>query len=169
MAPENPNVQVAQPVINPLNPDRTAPLFNVKFPGTVNVPLPVNVPFNTMLLPPRGFAPKGKVQSLFTVLALLVCAKVTRLNVTLLQAKVAVDVPSNVIVPPLALKVGVPEIVNDAAKVIVPEGAVKVPPRIVNVPLRSAPLGKVSDPVVTTLHVLVVPATQTVLLAENEE
>ena len=70
----------------------------------VKVPVPVSVPFKTIgLLTPVfvGSAPKGKEQSLLTVLVLLVWAKVTRLKVTLPQARVAVVAPSKVKVPEL--------------------------------------------------------------------
>ena len=48
-------------------------------------------------------------------------------KVTLLQARVASAVPSKVMVPPLALNIGLPEMVTLPEMVIVPEVEVKVP------------------------------------------
>ncbi len=75
-----------------------------------------------------------------------------------MQLKVAA-VASNLNVPPLALKTGVPEIVKNCAKFNVPLGAVKVPPEMIKEPLMSEPEGKDSDPeliVVLALEVNVV-------------
>jgi hypothetical protein len=58
-----------------------------------------------------------------------------------LQLNVTVNAPSKINVPPLALKVGEPEIVKAPAKVIVPDGAVKVPPLMLKPTLRSEPEG----------------------------
>ena len=130
----------------PVNPERVPPVFIVKlvFP-VVKVPVPVNVPFNTCAeFGSVGLFPKGKLQLEPIVFPPEVI--LTALKVTLLQDNVAV-LPSNVIVPPFALKVGDPEIVNAPAKVIVPLGAVKVPPEIVRELFKSAPvLGRVSVP-----------------------
>jgi hypothetical protein len=70
-----------------------------------------------------GLLPSGRLQLLFTVFTPALFPEiVTVLKVTLLQERVAV-LPSKVKVPPFALKVGVPEIVNPPARVIVPLGA----------------------------------------------
>jgi hypothetical protein len=88
-------------------------------------------------LPPlfaRGPAPRGKLQ-VVTVLVPAVCVKVTRLNVLTEQARVPLLAPLKLSVPPLALNVGAPEIVNPAATLIIPDGAVNVPLDSVNVEL----------------------------------
>ena len=131
---------VIPPATKPENPESTPVLLSVNTlplaaEAIVNVPVPVSVPLTVISavvpLPIVGLAPSGKLQLLLTVLAPAVCSKVTRLNVTLLQLRVAVILLSNVSVPLLALKVP-PEIVKVDATVIVPEGAVKVPEDIVN-------------------------------------
>ena len=75
-----------------------------------------------------GFAPNGILQLLLTVFVPAVCVKVTRLNVTLLQLRVGEVVPLKFTVPPLALNVGVPDIVKLLEIEVVPLEAVKLPP-----------------------------------------
>src|SRR5262245_28161864 len=65
---------------------------------------------------------------------------VTVLRVTLAQVKVT-EPPSKVIAPLLLLRVGELEIVKAPATVMVPLGAVKVPPEMDRAPFKSAPLG----------------------------
>ena len=120
----------------PVKPDREDPLLRVRrlllvpVLPIVSVPVPERVPFrviSALVSPPVvGLFPSGNEQLLFTVLRVEpVWAKVTRLKLTLLQAKVPSAFPSNVTVPPLAVKV-VPELmVKEAPTVIVLEGAVK--------------------------------------------
>jgi hypothetical protein len=110
----------------------------------VSVPVPVNVPLKWIASGIVGLLPRGKLHPLLTVF-LPVLLNATKLKLTLLHVKVARP-PSKVIVPPFALKVGVPEIVRFPATVIVPEGALNVPPDIVKDPFRSAPLASVSAP-----------------------
>jgi hypothetical protein len=90
-----------------------------------------------------------------TVFVPEVCAKVTKLKLTLLQASAAVVEPSNVTVPALALKV-VPELkVRAPATVIVPDGALNTELEFrVNAPLISAPLGTVTVELVWTVKLL---------------
>ena len=94
----------------PVKPSKTAPALRVVLelilPDLVIVPEPDKVPFNIIrlesLTPTLGSAPKGKVQSLLTILVLVLWAKVTRLKVTLPQARVGLPVvPSKVKVPEL--------------------------------------------------------------------
>jgi len=51
----------------------------------------------------------------------------TRLNEFTVQASVAAVVPLKLTVPPFAVNVGTPEIVNPPPTLIVPEGAVNAP------------------------------------------
>ena len=81
--------------------------------------------------------PNDKLQLLLTVLVPVVCANVTRLKLTLLQLNVAVVPPSNVKVPELWVKVGVPDIVMAPARVVEPLEAVKLPALRVKVPFMS--------------------------------
>ena len=110
------------------------------------MPEPESVPLTDIVpaLVNEGFAPSGSEQLLFTVLVPELL-KVIKLKVTLLQLSVAV-LPSIVIVPPFALKVGEPDIVKFPARVINPLGALNVPPEIVSAPFRSALLGRVKVP-----------------------
>src|SRR3989344_1844114 len=131
----------------PEKPDRVKPSLGVKVPVVVRVPEPERVPVRETLPPSPtvGLAPKGKVQSLETVLVPVVWAKVTVLKVTLLQARVASVSP-----PTLASavsKITAPELwvkslsVMDKVSpiVIVPVGAVKEPEEKV----KSSPISKV--------------------------
>ena len=99
MAPEIVNALVERPE----KPDRVKPSLGVKVPVVVKVPEPERAPVRETLPPSPtvGLAPKGKVQSLETVLVPEVWVKVTRLKVTLLQERVADAVPSKVRVPEL--------------------------------------------------------------------
>jgi hypothetical protein len=110
-------------------PVRVPPALRVSVPDVVSVPEPASVPPLRVRLPPlfaRGPAPRGKLQ-VVTVLVPAVCVKVTRLNVLTEQASVAAVIPLKFTTPPLALKVGAPEIVNAPATLIDPDGAVNVP------------------------------------------
>lgn len=69
----------------------------------------------------------------------------TKLKVTFPQAFVVAVEPENVTVPPFALKVGEPLIVSAPVMFIFPDGAVNVPPLIVN-PLTVALAGMFSKP-----------------------
>lgn len=109
-----------------------------------SVPDPLKVPERDTGLGIVGLFPNGSVQLLLTVFVPVLLIT-TKLKVTLLQDRVA-PAPSKVKVPPLALKVGVPEIVNPATSVMFPEGALNVPPDMVSAPLKSAPSGRVSVP-----------------------
>lgn len=108
----------------------------------VNVPVPLKVPFKTIVLGMVGLFPKGSEQLLLTVFELVWPVKLTKLKVTLLQLNVAPPL-SKVTVPALALKVGDPEIVKFPAIVIFPDGALNVPPVITSALFKSAPLAKV--------------------------
>lgn len=118
----------------PENPDKAPVVPNVNIPvlpPIVNVPLPDSVPFNVSALVPLptvGPAPRGIEQLLLTVLVPAEWVKLTRLKVTLLQLSVAVVVPLKLTVPPLAVKVGVPEMVIAPLIEVVPLEAVKLPP-----------------------------------------
>lgn len=116
-------------VVKPLNPLRTPVLFNIKPPilSVLRVPVPESVPFNVTLLVNMGLLPRGKLQSLLTVLIPEGWEIATRLNVALLHAKTAVE-PSNITVPPLALNVEPALRVKPVAKVALPLGAVNTPP-----------------------------------------
>lgn len=118
----------------PEKPEKPEPAFMVIVPADlVRVPLPLRVPF-TVRFPALvivGLLPSGSVQLLLIVFV-LVLVKVMRLNVTLLQLSVPVP-SSKVMFPPLALKVGDPEIVRAPPRKIVPELAVNDPPLKVNV------------------------------------
>ena len=122
----------------PEKPDRVKPSLGVKVPVVVRVPEPERVPVRETLPPSPtvGLAPKGKVQSLGTVLVPVVWVKDTLLKVSLLQARVAVVEPSKVRVPPLALK-SESEIVIAPAMLIVPEGAMNEPEEKVKASLMS--------------------------------
>lgn len=124
-------------ITKPLNPERAeAALLKLKIPAdAVKVPVPLRVPLRVILLGMVGEAPNGNEQLVATVFA-AVLLKMTKLNVTLLQPKFALP-PSKVTVPPLALKVGEPEIVNAPAIVIVPLGAVKPPELKIKVLFKS--------------------------------
>ena len=109
----------------------------------VKVPVPESVPLrvkrDTKAVKSErstvGLAPRGKEQSLPIVIAPTPpLSMVTVLKVMLLQARVTVLDPSKVTVPPLAVKVGEPEMVKEPTTVMVLEGAVKVP--AVNVKLE---------------------------------
>src|SRR5688572_336654 len=101
------------------------PIFNVPVPE--NVPLRVKSAFPSA--PTVGLVPRGKLQLLLTVLVTEpVCAKATRLKVTLLQLSVDPFASSNVTVPELWLKVGEPDMVNSSPTIIVPDDAVNMPP-----------------------------------------
>lgn len=93
----------------------------------VRVPVPLRVPL-TRMAPAAdkvGLAPSGKVQLLLIVFVPAVLAMFTTLNVTLLQLTVE-ELPSNVTVPPLWLKVP-PEIVTAPDTNMSELGAVKTP------------------------------------------
>jgi hypothetical protein len=113
---------------SPENPEKV-PLVSVNVPDVLRVPVPDSVPPVRVMLPPlfaEGPAPNGKLH-VVTVLVPAVCVNVTRLKVFTVQARVAEAVPLKSTVPPLAVKMGVPDIVNAPALCIVPAGAVKVP------------------------------------------
>ncbi len=136
--------------VKPVNPDTLEPAFNVKVPVvSVIVPVPLIVPLLVKPLGIVGLLPKGKVHPLLTVFTPVCPVKLTKLKVTLLQDNVAV-VPEKSIVPPFALKVGEPEIVNAPEIVVVPDEAVNVPPDKVNPPLNVPPAeGNVKLPELT--------------------
>lgn len=115
----------------------------VSAPPILSVPVPLSVPARISATFKNGSSPIGNVQSLLMVFVDAL-EKVIRLNVTLLQAKV--PLPSKSIVPPFALKVGEFEIVILEATVIVPLEAVKLPPEMLNAPLRSALEPSATDP-----------------------
>jgi hypothetical protein len=166
--PATMNWLVVVVVMSPENPDNRPPAFTwIQVPPVqvlVNVPVPLKVPFRVTAEETVGLAPKGREQLLFTVFVVLLLERFTKLKVTLLQLNVAV-LPSNVIVPPFALKVGEPETVSDPARVIVPLGALKVPAEIVRAPFISvvAQLVKVNVPPST----VTVPVVVNVPLAEQ--
>lgn len=113
----------------------------------VSVPLPDNIPPLIVMRPVTvGLFPRGRLQLLLTVFV-PVLLKVTKLKVTFSQLNVALP-ESKVIVPPLALKVGEPEIVKFPLISKFPLGAVKVPPLIVKAdpPCSDVPEGSDIDP-----------------------
>lgn len=116
----------------PVNPDKVPPVPSVRVsvaPLVLSVPLPDSVPL-TLIFPPLvsfGLLPSGILQLLLTVLVPAVFVNVTRLKVTLLQLRVFEVVPLKVTVPPLALKVGEPEMVMAPLTEVVPLEAVKLP------------------------------------------
>lgn len=135
----------------PVNPEREAPLLRVTVFAPVllvkvRVPLPDNVPLRSILFLFKatvGFAPKGRLQSLLTITVTLLVVPVfmvTVLKVTLLQERVVLTEElseSNVTVPELWVKVGVPEMVKSLATLVVLEEATKVPADKVKEPFIS--------------------------------
>ncbi len=136
----------APPVTNPEKPDSIPPFWIVNVPVVVvRVPVPLNVPpFSVTVLEIVGLLPNGKEQSLFTV-RVPVFVNTTRLKDTLLQLKEFDPPPAKVIVPPLALNIGEPEIDKLRLNVKFSAGALKVPPLIV-VAFSVVPLGNVIVP-----------------------
>lgn len=132
------------PVTMPLNPESGVfPLLNVNDPEKVAVPVPLSVPPATATIglvvePIVGLFPSGMVQPVLTVFVPEVWANVTRLNVMLLHVSVAETAPSKATVPPLALKVGVPETDKVESTVIVSEEALNVPPDRVKAPVSNS-------------------------------
>lgn len=116
----------------------------------VNVPVPESAAvaaFSRIRPVTVGSCPRGKAHPVPTVfVAVPVCAKLTILKITLLQVRVTLLVPSKLKTPPLALKIGEPEMVSAPARVSVPLGAVNVPPEIMSAPFRSDPLGSARLP-----------------------
>lgn len=96
------------------------------------MPEPLRVPLSETLVGIVGALPRGKKQVLFTV-TVPPLLNVTELKDTLLHESVAVEVLSITIVPPLALNVGLPEMVRLARKLNIPLGALNVPPEMVSV------------------------------------
>ena len=105
------------------------------------VPVPERVPLSvksaTFVLPPTvGLLPKGRVQSLLTVMLPPVWLKFTALKVALLQERVIDENPSNVRVPELWVKVPL-VMVKLPDTVMVPDVEVNVPAERVNLSLIS--------------------------------
>lgn len=139
--------------MKPVKPDKLPPLFRFSVPPPptiLSVPVPESVPLSvTVALLPVifGLAPSGIVQLLLIVLVLPVCVSVIRLNVTLLQDRVCDPlVPLKFTVPPLALKVGLPEMVIAPLTLVVPLEAVKLPPDRVKAAVVSVWLPAVNVP-----------------------
>ena len=125
VAPDTVRVEVARPE----KPVRLLLAFSVSVPDVVSVPVPDSVPPESVMLPPLlalGSAPSGSLQ-VVTVLVPAVCVKVTRLKVFTEHASVAVVAPLKSTVPPLAVNVGAPEIVNPPPTCMMPDGAVNDP------------------------------------------
>jgi hypothetical protein len=143
-----------------LNPTSVAPALKFVIP-IFKVPVPVKVPFSVTAVelapePRVGLAPSGKLQLLFIIFVFAVWEIVTKLNATLLQLRVALVAPSKDTVPPFASKIADPEIVKLPESVIVPLGAVNVPPEMVSAPFKSAPLGNIKVPELTVVVLVTV-------------
>ena len=113
----------------PEKPERLPPALKVNAPDVVSVPEPERVPPVRVMLPPLlalGFAPSGKLH-VVTVLMPAAWVNVTALNVFTVQASVAAVTPLKSTVPPLAVNVGAPEIVNAPPTCRIPEVAVYAP------------------------------------------
>ena len=139
-------------VMNPLKPDSADPVLRVTVPVLPKdkVLEPDRVPLTIRPAVPDptvGLLPSGRLQSLPTVLVPAVLVIETWLNAWLPQDRMLLPVPSNVTVPPLALKVAPGLIVKACAIVIVPAGASNADPALtVKLVLKSAPLGTVTVP-----------------------
>jgi hypothetical protein len=128
---------VSDDAARPVKPESVLLALSVSVPDVLRVPVPDSVPPVSVMLPPLlafGLAPNGRLQ-VVAVLVPAVCVKVTRLNVFTEHARVAVVAPLKSTVPPSALNVGAPEIVNAPATCMVPDGAVNEPLERVNAAL----------------------------------
>lgn len=114
--------------INPVKPVIVLVLFRVIL-FVVRVPVPVSVEEVRLIIPGIvGLFPRGKVHPINPFEMLLGWAKTTKLKLVLGLEQVVspTPVPSNITVPPLALKVAVAGIVIPLAMFKLPVGAVNV-------------------------------------------
>ena len=128
---------VSDDAARPVKPESVLLALSVSVPDVVRVPVPDSVPPVSVMLPPLlafGLAPNGRLQ-VVAVLVPAVCVKVTRLNVFTEHARVAVVAPLKSTVPPLAVNVVAPEIVNPPPTCMMPDGAVNEPLERVNAAL----------------------------------